>query len=149
MSSSQLTKNLGGGSNPTLGAGTADSFRGLTQSVKHSLTNLAVSFTNVGGGISTPDSEIASNWSNFSSDSSDNFVTLDVGDPDASSEGRVSIFHTNGGGDDDLDDGVEVATEVVEEQDLLADERSTPSPSFSHDNAYLRPEHDAMVLYLL
>lgn len=137
---------MGGGSNPTLPTGTVDGFRGLGQSVKHSLTNLAVSFTNVGGGISTPDSEIASNWSNFSSDSSDNFVQLDVGDPDASS-GRVSINHANGAGagDDDLEDGVEVATEVVEGEDLLQEERSTPSPSFSHDNAFIRAENENTV----
>jgi len=147
ISSSPLTKNLGGGSNPSLGAGTGDGFKGLGQSVKHSLTNLAVSF-NVGGGISTPDSEIASNWSNISTESSDNFEQLDVTDPDASS-GRVAIFRTNDGPEDDLDEVVEVATEVVEERDPIVDERSTPSPLFPQVGAYQIAENGQMVGFIL
>ena len=104
---------------------------------------MAVSFNK--GGISTPDSEIASNWSNFSSSSSENnFITLDVVDPESVSLRNSQMFSNNGEEGFEDDDGVEIATEVVEENDLT--ERSTPSPMVPTDGASLKHESDETVV---
>lgn len=154
--SSPLNLNFGG-SNPAL-----ENIRSsLTHSMKHGYSNLAVSFNKCGpglggsgsgvAGISTPDSEIASNWSNFSSESSseNNFVTLDVID----SHSQHSSSAPNNNNEDDAaddDDEVEIATEVNEEHDFTNEEReTTPSPSLYHNNnehnTFQRPERDLTV----
>lgn len=113
----------------------------MGQNIKQSLTNLTVSFNKVGG-ISTPDSEIVSNWSNISSDSSDNFVQLDVGEPDS---GAVAV--TNSLKDCmelGSDSEIEVAVEV--EENSFVEERFTPSPAaFCPDVSALKPENDTVV----
>ena len=89
----------------------------------HSLVSL-----NKVGGLSTPDSEIASQWSNLSDESDENAVPFETLDEDFVNKGN------------EVDEAVEVATEVVE------DNRSTPSPTaFSFSNRMARPDNDSLV----
>ncbi|CAG7723422.1 unnamed protein product [Allacma fusca] len=118
-------------SSPVSNVPSMESLRSSFSQVKHGLSNLAVTFNKVGG-ISTPDSEVASQWSNISSDSSENnFVPIESLDDEFCRSPLPS--------DVGVDAAVEVATEVVE------DNRSTPSPSFSFGNQMLRAENDNLV----
>jgi len=118
----------------------------MSWSTKHSLTNLTVSFNKAGGGIATPDSEIVSNWSNISSDSSDNFIQLDVGEPEG---GSLSITSPNVDRRLEIDSEIEVAVDAVEvEENIFGEERSTPSPSgISQEISMSRADHDNIVSF--
>lgn len=96
---------------------TGDGFKStsLTHGMKQGLSNLVVSFSK-GGGQSTPDSEVTSMWSTDSSEN--NFIQLD---PDTELESPY--------GHDDVEESVEVAEEVIEDN-------SQSTGSFSIHNPY-------------
>jgi len=91
-----------------------DSFKTLTQGMKQGLNSLVVSFNK--GGQSTPDSEVTSMWSTGSSEN--NYVLLESPESEALP----------------VDENVEVAEEVVEDN-------SQSTGSFSLHNPYAREDN--------
>jgi hypothetical protein len=92
----------------------------LTQGVKQGFSSLVVSFSK-GGGQSTPDSEVTSMWSTDSSEN--NFVQLESPESDLPP----------------VDDNVEEAEEVVEDN-------SQSTGSFSIHNPYARDDNAEVIL---
>lgn len=88
----------------------------FSQGMKQGISNIVVSFTKASGGSSTPDSEVTSMGSTDSSEN--NFITLD---PD---QEFPSSFQN-----EDLEEIVEVAEEVIEDN-------SQSTGSFSIHNPY-------------
>lgn len=102
----------------------------ISQGMKHGISNLVVSF-NKGGGHSTPDSEVTSLWSTDSSES--NFITLDP---------EQDLPNYQQMGEDDVEDAVEVAEEVIEDN-------SQSTGSFSIHNPYGRDDSVEVIVYFM
>lgn len=111
-----------------------DSIRSsFSHGMKQGLSSLAVSFNK---GLSTPDSEVASTWSNLSDESSDNnFIHLD---PSECGDGEMGVSPIPDIDKDDIE--VEVATEVVEDDESLA------SPQMPNEKVMVTIENDVMVI---